>query len=429
MTIYKNKIHTLAIVVFFIFLSAVYADEYHYVNMLAGNRAIGLGGAYTAISDDPAGCYYNPAGITFAPNNGLSGSVNAFYQSLKVYKSAMLQQDGHMLDWEQESFSILPNFFGVVRKLGNGTLGFSYVVPDAIQRRQKQTFSNIESNLRDNDIETFTININDSDRTYLFGPSYAYQISSSLSVGGSLYAYYRDKELIRNQILLFEQGQHYLFNYYETSTDWGFRPILGIMWEPVEKLAVGFTLSKIYITSSDNEAQRITRDTTLNNPDVVGSVSYDYSNTDTIYFGNSSDSIKGDFPLTLSLGLAYFASPRLLFSGDLVYSEEIGSKGEVLNFAVGSEYFFTEQYAVRFGFYSDYANTPDLRSNYVNQTENIDIYSASLSFTMYHSSAGITLGCLYGFGKGDAQIIANNAAIQDVEISNLAVYLSASYNY
>jgi long-chain fatty acid transport protein len=397
--------------------------------MPAGNRAIGLGGAYTAISDDPAGCYYNPAGITFAPNNGLSASVNAFYQSLKVYKSAMLQQDGRMLDWEQESFSILPNFFGVVRKLGNGTLGFSYVVPDSIQRRQKQTFSNIESNLRDNDIETFTININDSDRTYLFGPSYAYRISSSLSVGGSLYAYYRDKELIRNQILLFEQGQHYLLNYYETGTDWGFRPILGIMWEPVEKLAVGFTLSKIYITSSDNETQLITRDTSLNNPDVVGSVSYDYSNTNTIFFGNSSDSIEDDFPLTLSFGLAYFVSPKLLFSGDLVYSEKIGSKGEVLNFAIGTEYFFTEQYAVRFGFYSDYANTPDLRSNYVNQAENIDIYSASLSFTVYHSAAGITLGCLYGFGKGDAQIIANNTAIQDVEISNLAIYLSASYNY
>jgi len=429
MTTYKNNIRKRLIVFFLILISNAYADEYHYVNMLAGNRAIGLGGAYTAISDDPAGCYYNPAGIAFAPNNGLSASVNAFYQSSKVYESAMLQQDGNFVDWEQESFSILPNFFGVVKKLGNGTIGFSYVVPDSTQRRQKQDFYNIQSSLRDNDIDTFTININDSDRTYLFGPSYAYQITNSLSIGGSLYAYYRDKELIRNQILLFEQGQHYLFNYYETSTDWGFKPILGVMWEPAEKVAIGFALSKIYITSSDNESQQITRDTTLTHPDVIGSVSYDYSNTDTIYFGSSSDSIEGDFPLTLSLGLAYFVSPQLLFSGDIVYSEEIGEKGDVLNFSLGTEYYFSEEYAIQFGLYSDYANTPDLVSDRVNQTENIDIYSASLSFTVYHSAAGITIGCLYGFGKGDAQIISNNPAVQDVEINNLAVYLSANYNY
>jgi hypothetical protein len=296
-------------------------------------------------------------------------------------------------------------------------------------RRQKQNFTNIQSNLTNNDIDLLTININDSDRTYFFGPSYAYQFSSSLSIGGSLYVYYRDKELIRNQILLFEQGQHYLLNYYETSTDWGYRPILGIMWEPIEKISFGFTLSKIYITSSENETQLITKDTTLDNPDIIGSVSYDYSNTDTIYFGDSNNKNKGDFPLTLSFGMAYFVSPKLLFSGDIVYSEEIAEKGSVVNFSIGTEYYFSEKYAIRAGFYSDYANTPDLSSGFINQTENIDLYSASLSFTVYHSSAGITLGCLYGFGDGDAQIISNSAVIQDVEISNLAVYLSANYNY
>ena len=29
----------------------------------AGARALALGGAYTAISDDPSGLYYNPAGL------------------------------------------------------------------------------------------------------------------------------------------------------------------------------------------------------------------------------------------------------------------------------------------------------------------------------------------------------------------------------
>ena len=38
------------------------ADEDHYNNIIIGDRPAGMGGAYTAISDDPSGLYYNPAG-------------------------------------------------------------------------------------------------------------------------------------------------------------------------------------------------------------------------------------------------------------------------------------------------------------------------------------------------------------------------------
>jgi len=65
----------------------------------------------------------------------------------------------------------------------------------------------------------------------------------------------------------------------------------------------------------------------------------------------------------------------------------------------------------------------------VNQPEHVDIYGTSISVTYYRSTAGITLGLLYGFGKGDAQIVTNASTIQDVDINNLAVYLSASYSY
>ncbi len=42
------------------------ADELHYTNLLIGDRASGMGGAYTAVSDDATGLYYNPAGIAYA---------------------------------------------------------------------------------------------------------------------------------------------------------------------------------------------------------------------------------------------------------------------------------------------------------------------------------------------------------------------------
>ena len=52
--------------------------DFNYINDHFGDRATGLGGAYTAISDDPSGAYYNPAGIVFAFDNQISLSVNSY---------------------------------------------------------------------------------------------------------------------------------------------------------------------------------------------------------------------------------------------------------------------------------------------------------------------------------------------------------------
>ena len=53
------------------------ADQFHYANFLIGERAMGLGGAFTAVADDASGIFYNPAGLGFALNSDISGSANA----------------------------------------------------------------------------------------------------------------------------------------------------------------------------------------------------------------------------------------------------------------------------------------------------------------------------------------------------------------
>lgn len=423
MIIFKKYVTRIGFFLMLVGMStAASADDYHYVNMLVGDRATGLGGAYTALSDDPSGCFYNPAGIAFAPHNSLSASANAFSLSEKKYKDALLDTGGRRIDWKQESFSILPNFFGVVRKLGNGAIGFSYAVTDSIQRRQKQSFSQISSLFADNPIDTYSININDNDETYLFGPSYAYRFSSAFSVGATMYVYYRDKEFIRNQLIIFEQGEHQLVNSYETETSWGYKPSVGLIWEPHEQVSVGLVFSKIVIATSDNEFQQMSRDTT-------GYTTDDFNDTNAIFFSRSENDDTNDFPLTVSVGAAWFVSPQLLFSGDLVYYEDMSERSEIVNFFVGTEYYFTDSFAVRCGVFSDYANTPRLGNNRINQTEHVDIYGADLSFTLFRGMSGITLGVSGGWGSGEAQIVANSPEIQDVEIRNMTCYVSASYSY
>jgi long-subunit fatty acid transport protein len=62
------------------------ADDFHYNNVLIGNRAAGLAGAYTAISDDATGLFYNPAGIVFSDTLQLSASANAVHTSTGIEK-------------------------------------------------------------------------------------------------------------------------------------------------------------------------------------------------------------------------------------------------------------------------------------------------------------------------------------------------------
>jgi len=118
------------------------ADPYHYNNMLIGERATGLGGAYTAIADDPSGLYYNPAGIVYSLGSKLSGSMNAFYHVKKTYEKALGNND-----WERSCATLLPNFFGVIQPISGGKFGFSYAVTDAMIEDQDQTFSNILTNI------------------------------------------------------------------------------------------------------------------------------------------------------------------------------------------------------------------------------------------------------------------------------------------
>jgi hypothetical protein len=75
------------------------------------------------------------------------------------------------------------------------------------------------------------------------------------------------------------------------------------------------------------------------------------------------------------------------------------------------------------------ANTPELSSSKVNQPENVDIYGLSASVSYFTKSSGLTFGMTYGYGEGDAQIISNSTAIQDLEINNFTIFLAASYNY
>lgn len=441
---------------------AVYADDLHYNNILVGDRAAGMGGAYTAISDDPSGLYYNPAGIVFAPGRSFSASVNAFQYSQKEYKD-VLGGNG----WERKSSNLQPNYFGIIQPLGEGKVGFSYAVPDSRLEDQDQTFYGLpgidpdDPNPATNSliIDRYVINMNDTDYTYNFGPSYAMKINDKVSIGTTLYLHYRDRELISNQLVTVDEGGRYEWNnVYGSITEWGVKPIVGAMWMPADKISVGLTMSKTFILDTERTIQT-TCDTSFLSSAMCGGLGYG------LHYNVFESDDNRELPLTATLGVAYFPSENLLLSADLTYyndasysithrdkvtgavSKESIPQEETVNVTVGAEYYPTERIALRGGLFTNMANTPELSSGKVNQPEHIDMYGASLSITRFTRASSLTLGGSYSmdadslerklgnycpncdFGSGEAQLFSGSELIQDVDMQNYSAFISAAFSY
>lgn len=406
---------------------AATADQYHYNNMLIGDRASGMGGAYTAVSDDPSGLYYNPAGIVYTTGSNISGSMNAFHTTNITYHNVL---DGR-LDWSRESSALLPNFFGVYQPFWKGKVGFSYAVLDSIQEDQDQTFTNFVNNPN---VDSYTINSNNQDITYNIGPSFAMQISDDLSLGVTLYGHMHTRQRIFNQLIFGTYGagipDETWSNEYDELNEFGLRPILGLMWSPRDDLSVGLNINKTVIARSNRKIQQNFK--CAANPVLAAQPHPDClpANIDNVIQFTSNDDTLAEFPMQTRLGIAYFASPSLLLSGDVVYNGSTGDgKETTINLALGGEFYLTSRWALRAGIYTDNANTPNLKAGEMNQAEHVDLRGGSLSVSHFSRSSALSVGVAYATGSGEAQLFADDTRIQTVDTTTLTLFMSATYSY
>ena len=392
-----------------------YGDEFHYKNIPIGGRGGYMGGAYTAVSDDPSGCFYNPAGIVYKVGRSLSLSGNIYTISEKRYIGPLKGIDGSRYDWVLESSKLSPSFFGIVDEIGNLKVCFSYAVPDYIFRDQHQIFYNVRSIFPDNPISVYIIDIYDVDNTYLVGPSVAYEISERFSVGLTLYLHYRSVDILRNHLLIFSKGESVQANYRESLEEYGIKPIIGFMLTPFEKFSVGLKASKNFIFYSDKFIQGM-----MSPIGLTGGLSYDYI----------SDRKPRKTPYEYTVGFAWFPSSSFLLAVDIDYFPRPSSEYvDVYNFSAGSEIYIRDDIALRLGAYTDFSNVPPLKENEVNQREKLDIYGLSASISYFTFSSEITVGVGYQFGTGKAQVIAGSPEIQDISYKNIILSLSTVYNY
>ena len=410
----------LSTVLLLVFGKYAAADEFHYNNLLIGDRASGMGGAYTAISDDATGMYYNPAGIAYVGDKNFSASVNTYNSQSKKYDNVIGGQP-----FERKSSALLANFFGIVKPVSKFKLGFSYAVPDAVNEVQIQTFTNVSTS-----VSRFTINLNNKDNTFNYGPTLAAEISDDLSVGVTLYVHQREAQLIVNQFKerIDATNSNQWTNYNYKLSEKGVRPILGVAWSPVEKLSLGFSLSQTYVLTSDAVSQTTCWD---NNATAVGCpVSAPTTSIQAPKLTNFN--AKRQYPISTAIGAAYFASSSLIVSGDFSYHSAVtdptfGDKVATMNAALGTEYYLSKKWAVRAGLFTNRANTPAIQAGVTNIEEHINMYGASLSLSNFSGSSSVTLGGSISGGKGQSQITSDPNSVQNASTLGWLLFLSSSY--
>ncbi|MCL5807978.1 MAG: hypothetical protein M1418_05455 [Deltaproteobacteria bacterium] len=401
------------------------SDEFHYNNMIIGERAAGMGGAFTALANDTSGMYYNPAGIVHAHTKSLSASVNAYYSLSKKYSGVIAGAD-----LKRNYSAIVPNFFGVQQPVGPVSLGFSYSVPEHAFENMDETFIDLPTNQETQQhygnpnlrIAHYALNLNTEDSINEFGPSVAIKVSETLSLGLTLYVHKRSSLFIENELLQLSNGRDRWNNYYVKINEWGTRPILGLLWQPSERFSFGAALSRTFVVDSDVTYQE-TNHSTLDDTPVL--------NHQRI---TSSD--KQGYPWQCRLGAAYRITPAWLVSGDVALYpgfgyDMVGTRVEresVVNVALGTEYSPWKDWVFRGGVFTNRSNSPDITADAKSGVEKIDMYGVAGSITFRIMQNTITVGGNYGQGSGTAHITSNQVA-QDVSAQTWNVFIATTYLY
>lgn len=430
-----------------------WADQFHYNNVILGDRAMGLAGAYAGVSDDASGVFYNPGGLGFALSNDISGSANAFYKKQATYKKTIGSED-----FTENSAGSLAPFFGGLQKLDNISPGlvfaFGIFSRDSELRDQDDTI--IASNLG---IERFHRAVNLRAATTGMGGAVAKRITNSFSVGLGL-AWLSVDELTQEyqdvvsrvddgttgsyKTTTTTSGQEsYIYriltqNIRQRLTSSAIEPSLGFQWAASQKLSFGANF-KFPQAMSQNFENNIEQTSAYVDGELTVVRDSNHVEEGTGKLGRVLVDSEVEEPIEwaseMRFGMAYFHSQRLLWTFDVTQHGE--TKGDVpqydreavTNFQSGMEYYITPSVPVRVGAFTNNDARPQLSKSKLNQRDHVDYTGMSLFFAWVQPNSQVALGSIVQMGKGEAQKISNSPKIQDVEAFATTVAFSATHSF
>lgn len=384
--------------------STALAAYSNYNSILIGERAAGLGGAFTALSGDPAATpYYNPATTVLLDGTSLSATVNVYNK----YETSM-GESGDFTEAPQRInrgfFRSLPASSATVVNFQSFAVGLSILVPD---------YDYFSGQVKG--AENTNSLLNQVDESLWVGGTFSARLTEKDSLGLSLYYTARNLTRSVHDELRAEDGSGATLTTEEKNLSansvvaiFGYHRRLTPTWS----IGISYRPPSLPI-SGDASYFKSTTQTTPYDSDVIN---------------------RGDLraisriPSRLTVGVAREVTGKNTLSLDLQFSEglsyqdlpefETGSDfiqhRSLVNFALGFEQAIRDWITFRIGLFSNLSSHPSPdASRGVRQADHVDMtgFSSNITFQTNEKTT-FTFGGYYVGGSGETtQIIGNQLRV------------------
>jgi long-chain fatty acid transport protein len=387
-----------------------FAEPFHYQNVLQGEAAAGMGGAFTALADDSSACFYNPAGLTQITNTTFSLSATA--GEISSYTIEDVIPGGK--DLKTTTAAFYPTSWSITRRFKKHALGFSVIVRD--NSDQELSFRDTITIPAVSDEFNVIYDVKTQSREYLIGPSYAYPFTDSFSLGFSLFLFY--KTALNTGFVYLENastGEYYGASNFNNEKSLGLSINAGLHYRIFSRWALGVNLKSGGVFTDIKKTSEVRYENTISGGEKnevlpISEATYKYGE-----------------PPGVTLGIGY-KGKTWRFGIDYTHIFKIDGLIPVENLNIGAERIFWNKMPLRFGFYT---NNTSLASHKVDTTPEPDrVNFAGLTFGLgyltEHTSTSLTF--ITKSGRGTSKAISESGPeFFDVSAGGLIVNFGGSY--
>lgn len=386
-----------------------------------GGRAVGLGGAYTALADDPTGVFFNPAGLVDQRRHKIQVSTNLY--GLEIADS-FFNAVGQVADLDTvfAELNIIPSsaaFAGelAVDKKGRPetSYGLGLFVP-SFRALNVRAASEVDDPRTD--CGSVTYNRNLSDRTFLIGASAAHRIDPTWSVGLSFFAAYRllreseDVSCSAGPTRFSTAATNVNLSIAALSLMFGTKVRLGSRW------SLGATITSPSLRIYDDAAVTVRRGNALS------------TEVEPTFFSRELNDLSADtkFPFQARVGAAHVIPDTATFALDVTFyagtsydlftlpegEEAVGAaitttrqveRNPIVNVNLGTEYLIVKEFSMALGLFTNLSSAPEIEGQVgdifeENRLPHVHSAGGSLVLGFFSEYTLTRLGLSVSYGEG-----------------------------
>lgn len=402
-----------------LFAVSAHADEGRYQDYAIGARALGLGGAFTALADDGSGVFYNPAGIVDTDRAKLSISTSLY--GLEFAGEQILEDaQSDLLEVSAADLIIIPSTTGYVAGIGKPLPSGAFQHAWAFGTQVPQYQSRFVEFSQDTDGTRTRFRSSTIDRTLHAGVAYAVRAGPWLRLGIGGHYVLRTLNTEETLTAIGPSGDTFFSSEARLRTSiHSLRVNGGLKWWPGPRWRVGVSvLSPTFSVLRDGNFRLTTIDGRSETPRANEAGPVELRNIE----------VFSVLPLTVRLGAA-FVEPRdytvsfdavfyapsnyeLVPAGRIAGLEKIPTplsieREGIFNFAIGGERYLTSGFSISGGMFTNFSAAPRIDvddegflTDTSSRLSNISMVGASLSIGLHTENVDSRLGVTGSVGYG-----------------------------